>query len=80
MYVPGQILHIYRHHGIYKCAMVPREHVSLQKIELSESMFRDHLGQNYIDILRNMRLYRDTPKFHPYNISEVCERCNTGTW
>lgn len=30
MYIPGRILHMYQHNGIFKGAMVPRDHPALQ--------------------------------------------------
>jgi hypothetical protein len=51
MYVPGRIVHIYSHRGVYRAAHVPRGFRELRRISLAGNMLSDHTCKAYYEAL-----------------------------
>lgn len=64
MFIPGKIVHIYSHMGVYKAAFVPRTFRELRRISMAGNMLSDHKTQSYYDALlevSNVRRAREKP-------------------
>jgi hypothetical protein len=46
MFVPGRIVHIYSHRGVYRAAYVPRRFRELRRITMAGNMLSDHKVRN----------------------------------
>jgi hypothetical protein len=42
LFIPGRIVHVYSHRGVYKAAYVPRDSRELRRISLAGNMLSDH--------------------------------------
>lgn len=58
MYVPGKIVHIYSHRGVYKAALVPKTFRDLRRISMAGNMLSDHKTKSYYDALLEVRSVR----------------------
>lgn len=85
VYIPGRILHIYKHNGACKAAWVPRDLPTLRRLELQDNLLDDHRGANVLAALREVRDVRDAreslPSCTPFSQATVCAVCdNDFTW
>jgi pimeloyl-ACP methyl ester carboxylesterase len=76
-FLPGNILHIYSRYGIFHAGYVSRSHPSLNRIEISPSMIRDHLGEQYFRAMAEIGT--DQPpciwkRFKDCNLCGCCRR------
>jgi hypothetical protein len=65
MYIPGKIVHIYSHRGIYKAAYVPRTFRELRRISMAGNMLSDHKAKPYYEALLELRSVREAPENPP---------------
>ena len=65
MFVPGRIVHIYSHRGVYKAAQVPRTFKELRRISLAGNMLSDHTCKNYYEALLEVQTARAAPEIPP---------------
>jgi hypothetical protein len=64
MYIPGRIVHIYSHRGVYRAAHVPRGFRELRRISLAGNMLLDHTCKAYYEALletHTVRVAGETP-------------------
>lgn len=71
MYIPGKIVHIYTHRGVYRAAYVPRSFREIRRISLAGNMLSDHKCKAYYDALLEVRSVRaateNPPKWTPFD-------------
>jgi hypothetical protein len=65
MFVPGCIIHVYSHRGVYKCAQVPRTFRELRRISLAGNMLSDHTTKSYYEGLLEVQTARAAPERPP---------------
>jgi hypothetical protein len=58
MFVPGKIIHLYSHRGVYKAAYVPRTFRELRRISLAGNMLSDHTTKAYYESLLEVQTAR----------------------
>jgi len=77
--IPGKILHIYKHHGAYTCGLISRSAETLGRIEIQPEMLTDHLGDNYVNALRECLLNSGAQSvlFAPFNSKNSCSCCGS---
>eukprot|EP01041_Mallomonas_annulata_P006796 gene6796-13763_t len=85
VWLPGRVLHIYAHRGLYKISAVPRTFVSLRRIEVQGNIFDNHKSRAIMEALLEVRSVRraskEAPMWTPFSASGVCERCRAAfTW
>lgn len=51
MYIPGRIIHIYAHRGVYRASYVPRDFSELRRVSLAPNLLTDHRTKSYYDAL-----------------------------
>ena len=51
VWVPGRILHIYVHRGVFRVAAVPRDFLCLRRIEVQGNIFDDHKSLTIMEAL-----------------------------
>jgi Lipase (class 3)/FYVE zinc finger len=51
MFIPGKVVHIYAHRGVYRACYVPRAFRELRRISMAGNMLADHKTKNYYDAL-----------------------------
>jgi hypothetical protein len=64
MFIPGRIVHMYSHRGVYKAAYVPRTFRELRRISMAGNMLTDHKTKSYYDALlevANVRSAQESP-------------------
>lgn len=64
MFIPGKIVHIYAHRGVYRAAYVPRAFRELRRISMAGNMLSDHKTKSYYDALlevSNVRRAEESP-------------------
>ncbi|KAL3914459.1 MAG: hypothetical protein SGILL_006094, partial [Bacillariaceae sp.] len=49
MFVPGKVIHLYSHRGVYKAAYVPRTFRELRRISLAGNMLSNHTTKSYYE-------------------------------
>ena len=65
MFVPGKIIHLYSHRGVYKAAYVPRAFRDLRRISLAGNMLSDHTAKAYYEGLLEVQTVRSAPERPP---------------
>jgi len=58
MFIPGKIIHIYSHRGVYKAAYVPRTFREIRRISMAGNMLSDHRANAYYEALLEVRSAR----------------------
>lgn len=58
MYLPGKIVHVYSHRGVYKAAYVPCAFREIRRISLAGNMLSDHKSDAYFHGLLEVRTVR----------------------
>merc|ERR1711935_455990 len=85
MFLPGKIIHIYSHRGVYKAAYVPRTFTALRRISLAGNMLSNHTTKSYFESLLEVQTTRvaieSPPKWSSYDEDDTCCCCaNRFTW
>jgi hypothetical protein len=85
MFVPGKVIHVYSHRGVYKAVYVPRTLRELRRISLAGNMLSDHTTKCYYEGLlevQTARLAPETPpKWSSFDEDDTCCCCaNRFTW
>jgi Lipase (class 3)/FYVE zinc finger len=85
MFLPGKIIHIYTHRGVYKAAFVPRTFRELRHISMAGNMLSDHTSKAYFEALKEVRSVRaaqyDLPKWTAFDEDDTCSCCASRfTW
>lgn len=79
MFVPGKVIHIFSHRGVYKAAYVPRTFRELRRISLAGNMLSDHTTKCYYEGLlevQTARLAPETPpKWSAFDEDDTCCCC-----
>lgn len=87
LYLPGSIVHLFRHRGLALVASVPQEFPPLRRLSLSDAVFDDHFGEAILSALREAasgRLYRNSPAVlsglaapfpRPWEAHDLATRC-----
>jgi hypothetical protein len=65
MFIPGKIVHVYSHRGVYKCAHVPRAFRELRRISLAGNMLSNHTTKDYYEGLLEVQTARVAPEAPP---------------
>jgi hypothetical protein len=65
MFVPGKVIHMYSHRGIYKAAYVPRTFRELRRISLAGNMLSNHTTKSYYEGLLEVQTARAAPERPP---------------
>jgi hypothetical protein len=65
MFIPGKIVHIYSHRGVYRAAFVPRRFRELRRINPAGNMLSDHRTKSYYDALLEVSSVRQAPEDPP---------------
>eukprot|EP00538_Stauroneis_constricta_P012579 CAMPEP_0119560048 /NCGR_PEP_ID=MMETSP1352-20130426/13861_1 /TAXON_ID=265584 /ORGANISM="Stauroneis constricta, Strain CCMP1120" /LENGTH=1432 /DNA_ID=CAMNT_0007607917 /DNA_START=66 /DNA_END=4364 /DNA_ORIENTATION=+ len=85
MFVPGKVVHIYSHRGVYKAAYVPRSFRELRRISLAGNMLSDHTAKAYYEGLLEVQSARTAmerpPRWTPFDEDDTCSCCASRfTW
>ena len=85
LFVPGRIVHLYSHRGVYKAAYVPRDFRELRRISLAGNMLSDHRCKNYYEALLEALSVRKAPEHAPrwtaFDEDDTCSCCASRfTW
>ncbi|GKY98468.1 hypothetical protein MPSEU_000804100 [Mayamaea pseudoterrestris] len=85
MFVPGKIVHIYAHRGVYKCAYVPRAFKELRRITMAGNMLSNHKAKPYYEALLELRSVRlaneHPPRWTAFDEDDSCSCCASRfTW
>jgi len=85
MFLPGKIIHIYSHRGVYKAAYVPRTFTELRRISLAGNMLSNHKTKSYFESLLEVQTTRfaseSPPRWTAYDEDDTCCCCaNRFTW
>eukprot|EP00980_Cylindrotheca_fusiformis_P004079 scaffold880_cov132-Cylindrotheca_fusiformis.AAC.75 len=85
MFVPGRIIHVYSHRGVYKCAQVPRTFRELRRISLAGNMLSNHTAKSYYEGLLEVQTARTAPERPPrwtaFDEDDTCSCCASRfTW
>eukprot|EP00429_Kryptoperidinium_foliaceum_P138984 CAMPEP_0176288612 /NCGR_PEP_ID=MMETSP0121_2-20121125/54062_1 /TAXON_ID=160619 /ORGANISM="Kryptoperidinium foliaceum, Strain CCMP 1326" /LENGTH=235 /DNA_ID=CAMNT_0017629307 /DNA_START=97 /DNA_END=800 /DNA_ORIENTATION=+ len=85
MFVPGRIIHVYSHRGVYKAVFVPRTFRELRRISLAGNMLSDHTTKCYYEGLLEVQTARLAPEIPPkwsaFDEDDTCCCCaNRFTW
>uniref|UniRef100_A0A7S4EI62 sn-1-specific diacylglycerol lipase n=1 Tax=Pseudo-nitzschia australis TaxID=44445 RepID=A0A7S4EI62_9STRA len=85
MFLPGKVIHIYSHRGVYKAAYVPRTFKELRRISLAGNMLSNHTAKSYFESLLEVQTVRSAPESPPiwtaYDEDNTCCCCaNRFTW
>lgn len=79
MFVPGRIVHIYTHRGVYKASEPSRKFPCLRKISMQGNMLLDHAATAYFDALCevvDVRKAQDAPPvWQSFSDSDICSCC-----
>ena len=65
MFIPGKIIHIYSHRGVYKAAQTPKNFRELRSISLAGNMLSDHKCKSYYEGLLEVRSVRNATENPP---------------
>jgi len=66
MYLPGKVVHIYAHRGVYRATFVPRTFPEVRRISLAGNMLSDHTCKAYYEALIEVRDVRRATEAPPY--------------
>ena len=85
MFIPGKIVHIYSHRGVFKAAYVPRAFRELRRISLAGNMLSDHTTRCYYESLLEVRSVRHAqelpPRWTAFDEDDTCSCCASRfTW
>ena len=85
MFVPGKVIHVYSHRGVYRAAYVPRTFKELRRISLAGNMLSNHTAKSYFEGLLEVQTVRDAqespPTWTAYDEDDTCCCCaNRFTW
>lgn len=85
MFIPGKVLHIYSHRGVYKIAQVPRTFRELRRISLAGNMLSNHASKPYYEALLEVQTAREAPEQPPrwtaFDEDNTCSCCASRfTW
>ena len=85
MFIPGKIVHIYTHRGVYKATQVPRKFRELRHISLAGNMLSDHLARDYYLALLEVKSVRRAkaplPEWTGFGEESTCACCASRfTW
>ena len=85
LYLPGNVVHIYSHHGQPHASLVSSSFAVLRSISLHAHMFDDHRAKTIFDALLESRAVRKASKLPPrwahYGSADRCSCChNKFTW
>jgi hypothetical protein len=85
MFVPGKVIHIYSHRGVYKTAYVPRTFRELRRISLAGNMLSNHTTKAYYEGLLEVQTAKDAPERPPrwtaFDEDDTCCCCASRfTW
>jgi hypothetical protein len=85
MFIPGKVIHIYSHRGIYKATYVPRTFRELRRISLAGNMLSNHTTKSYYEGLLEVQTARVAPEAPPrwtaFDEDDTCCCCaNRFTW
>ena len=65
MFVPGKVVHIYSHRGVYKASYVPRTFRELRRISMAGNMLADHTTKAYYEGLLEVQTARTAAEGPP---------------
>lgn len=65
MYLPGRVLHVYAHRGVFKAAYVPRDFPEIRRISLAANMLSDHKSKAYYEALLELKSVRRASEAPP---------------
>jgi hypothetical protein len=65
LYVPGKVVHVYSHRGVYKAVYVPRTFREIRRISLAGNMLTDHKSETYYKGLLEVRTVRQASEIAP---------------
>ena len=85
LFIPGRIVHLYSHRGVFKAAYVPRDFRELRRISLAGNMLSDHRCKNYYEALLETLAVRKAPEHAPrwtaFDEDDTCSCCASRfTW
>ena len=85
MLLPGKVIHIYSHRGVYRAAYVPRTFKELRRISLAGNMLSNHTTKSYFEGLLEVQTVRaaqeSPPRWTSYDEDNTCCCCaNRFTW
>mmetsp|Transcript_22267 Transcript_22267/g.55140 ORF Transcript_22267/g.55140 Transcript_22267/m.55140 type:complete len:1218 (-) Transcript_22267:241-3894(-) len=85
MFLPGKVVHIYSHRGVYKAAYVPRTFTELRRISMAGNMLSNHTTKSYFESLLEVQTCRaaseSPPRWTAYDEDDTCCCCaNRFTW
>lgn len=91
LWLPGRVLHLYRHRGQWRGAEVSRDFPLLRFVSVQSNMFEDHCSEQITNALLEMRTARRLsqqqsgrcalPAWTPFDHSNACVCCNNSfTW
>lgn len=85
MFVPGKIVHIYSHRGVFRAAYVPKDFRELRRLSLAGNMLTDHCVASYYEALLEVRSARNAvelpPKWTAFDEDDTCSCCASRfTW
>jgi len=87
LFLPGSIVHVFRHRGLALVASVPQDFPTLRTLVLSDTVFEDHFGEAILGALREAasgRQYRCSqavssglaaPLPRPFEAHDAASRC-----
>jgi len=84
-FVPGRIIHIFKHHGVAKGCWVPRDFPPIRNLGLFENLLEDHRSINILEMLCEVRdvqrCAQEPEKWVPFTSTDQCMICaNDFTW
>ena len=65
MFIPGKVVHIYAHRGVYRASFVPRNFRELRRISLAGNCLADHKTKSYYEALLEVRTVRSAAEDPP---------------
>lgn len=85
MFVPGKIVHVYSHRGVFRATRVPKDFRELRRLSLAGNMLTDHCVASYYEALLEVRSVRNAvelpPKWTAYDEDDTCSCCASRfTW
>ena len=79
MFIPGKVVHIYSHRGVFKATYVPRAFRELRRISMAGNMLSDHTTQAYHEALLETRSVRHAqerpPRWTSFDEDDTCSCC-----
>jgi hypothetical protein len=85
LFIPGRIVHVYSHRGVYKAAYVPRDFRELRRISLAGNMLSDHRCKDYYEALLETvsarKAAEQAPRWTGFDEDDTCSCCASRfTW